>query len=306
MKTWGSMLALVMLPLPSICASATPIASDPIRQFIENEEFGQNAEVYVVRVDLNQDGINDFLISSNSEMRDGARSGTRWDIYASSSDGFVVVDNQRRGLYLRKDAMSIRPISNGRIGIVGYFPSNADSGTFTTYAVSDDYKLEIVSSKKTVVSDEKGGVDSAVLQESFGSNPQPRMQIIGESELRNEYQAKFAERKSTEPDFFYRRNKDNPRQTLVYSFKTKQLVGYEEDGKFTPIEKATAGNAEIVENDQSQEQHSPEVKNEVDHRADAIDRKQSKPRKPNLTWYFLVGLLAVGGLAAIYFSGKKK
>lgn len=209
--------------------------SDPVKNFLVAEDLGLNDRIYQVRVDLNNDGILDYMLSNSSEYRDGQKAGMKWDFYISDGEGFhQVVSKSGEAVYFRQDAFSIeKSPESGRVGVRAFFPADADHGTFTTYSIEND---QITRESTYVRTKNPDGSPNQVL---FNAGIENRIEVEVETESASAAAKRFGleiSSRSTEiDDTYYVIDQKNPQRQLVYSSTTDELLGYREFGVFHPI-----------------------------------------------------------------------
>jgi len=131
MRAAGIILGLVFLPW---LANAVPV-TEPERDFLKDFASDRKEDVIISEVDLNGDGVKDYLFSLSQSMRDG-RQGNIWVIYQSAAGTWNRFDELSKGgvIVFHQKAASIQR-SGKTVSIYRYSPTSSDRGMVMSYTV---------------------------------------------------------------------------------------------------------------------------------------------------------------------------
>ncbi|MDH5445718.1 MAG: hypothetical protein OEY52_09190 [Gammaproteobacteria bacterium] len=219
-------------------AYGEPVVS-PMQLFLEAElkagRLLKNTEVYVFKVDLNNDGFVDWFITSDIGDRDNARAGKDWDVYWGGKDGFTA-----KGKITAQDTVTIQniPEAGGNPAIISIFPSGAGAGSVMGY-----YSAGSMEITRLDLGRYKLGPDNKPLKgfenilERFSGGVEPKLEVSGLDKLLPE---SVVESLPTIKKDFYDKHmlfvdSEDPSRDKVFRLlpdgKLGEFVGYWKDGK---------------------------------------------------------------------------
>jgi hypothetical protein len=133
MKPYLSLLLFLFLSFTAFCA-----VDDPVKDYLSNrqnayqrgdDKFYADDKVFVLDLDLMGNGQSEKLVSSSLD-HDG-KAGNLWTVYSKEGNSWKRVGTmtfRTSGFYLGKiDELG------GQYGLVAYFPSGAQEGSFLAY-----------------------------------------------------------------------------------------------------------------------------------------------------------------------------
>lgn len=131
MRAAGIILAGLLFPC---LALAVPVA-EPERDFMKDFASDRKEDVIISELDLNGDGVKDYLFSLSQSMRDG-RQGNIWVIYQSAAGTWNRFDELTGGgvIVFHQKAASIQR-SGKTVSIYRYSPTSSDRGMVLSYTV---------------------------------------------------------------------------------------------------------------------------------------------------------------------------
>ena len=88
----------------------------------------------IAYVDLNEDGVDEVFITTNSRSRDNAKAGQIWDLYVSKDErNFIRATGVDGNVPTFHKPRHFARLNNGQLGFIDYHAGNAASGSLSFY-----------------------------------------------------------------------------------------------------------------------------------------------------------------------------
>ncbi len=236
----------------SVCHAET-LTTGPVRHFLENEiatgSLFKKHEVLLRAVDLNEDGVTDFFLSTTADYREAGKGGVRaWDVYLSDSSKSHQYGTEytilHQAVFMSGGADLVRlEEANNRLAVV-YLSSagSAHLSRLTAMYVDENNAIQTLSFGPLEIRDSDGKDEDRAIVRRVTRNQIP---FSGKSRYPLEEfldPEQVATLKEDYDDFLSKHfrvtDPNDITKNLYYREDTKEYVGYRTGGgELVPVEK---------------------------------------------------------------------
>ena len=242
MKIFYKLFVFLLLNLLVVFNVYAAKIQNPLLHFYTNYEIFKEDKILLYKVDLNEDGHDEFFISTDSPRRNNSKAGILYELYISEDKNyFHYNDKSTSGISF--SAGHLVRLNNGRLAIIHYHASNARSGSIVAYSLNKNNVVEYTELGNIYAQPGEFQKKYKVLLDST-STPVEKKKYSADFkayELIKLYSPEqITALKSYKDDFWATHNfRSDPDSSndLVYRKSDGKFVGYLVDSQFVPAKK---------------------------------------------------------------------